>query len=788
MASLHLNQIGYETDGPKIAIQRSSGTATAASFTLKNASGKVVFTGTPKAEGTVPGWGASNHWTLDFSAFTTAGRYSLICGSDSDTVRIGEAQLFSSTAKSIVNYFNAMRNTDDTHHKVAVFGRKGVTRDAYGGWQDASGDAGKYLSHQSTANFMNPQQIPLVDWALMKSWELDSDAMTGYATALHEEAAWGADFLLRMLDPDSSFFYMNVFNVWGKAGEPWELCSWYSAAGTKSSAYQCAWREGGGMAIAALARAARTGISGDSSSAQYLAGAVRAWKVLTKNGTLWADNHKQNLLDDYCALLAHVELYKATGDEIYLDSATGRAPAILKRQQPDGWWAADDSTRPYYSAVDEGLPVVALLEYLDIAPAQKTTVSAAILKNLAWYQKISFEVSNPYAYARLYRPLVAATASGVANLAAGKNVYASASQDGYPASSAVDNSTTTRWGSPLGDSTAWFQVDLGDTVTLDSVRLDWETAYAKTFRIVTGLDSAKGTDSLTLHPSSSGWQSIPLSHQKARWIRIQAVQLLQTYYGISFYELQAYGTKVASTTTASAPGKTAFFMPHNNETGYWWQGENARLGSMATAFFLAGRRLRSDYSDSAADTLRLLAQSQLDWIAGKNPASTCFLYGFGKTNSPAYMFHDNSAAGICNGITSDSATEQMPVFNPAIANAWDNWRWVEQWIPHDAWWLLGVSASRWTRHTSDTATSIAGGLHRLQTAQLVRQAQHWQLSNPSGFTTGEVRLLDLQGRTLWKAPVAAGTTAIALPRQASLCVIRFLGTDGRSFAASVPGI
>jgi len=33
---------------------------------------------------------------------------------------------------------------------------------------------------------------------------------------------------------------------------------------------------------------------------------VRAWKVLTKNGTLWADNHKQNLLDDYCSLLAHV--------------------------------------------------------------------------------------------------------------------------------------------------------------------------------------------------------------------------------------------------------------------------------------------------------------------------------------------------------------------------------------------------------------------------------------------------------------------------------------------------
>ncbi|WP_449436342.1 hypothetical protein [Pedobacter steynii] len=35
--------------------------------------------------------------------------------------------------------------------------------------------------------------------------------------------------------------------------------------------------------------------------------------------------------------------------------------------------------------------------------------------------------------------------------------------------------------------------------------------------------------------------------------------------------------------------KQGFFIPHENETGWWWQGENARLGSLATASLLGGR-------------------------------------------------------------------------------------------------------------------------------------------------------------------------------------------------------
>jgi len=347
---------------------------------------------------------------------------------------------------------------------------------------------------------------------------------------------------------------------------------------------------------------------------------------------------------------------------------------------------------------------------------------------------------------------------------------------------------TSRWGSsPLGDSTAWLRVDLGDTIQLDSVRINWETAYAKTFRLVTSLDSAGHGDSLTLKPSGSGWQSIPLTGKKVRWIRIQAVQLLQVYYGMSLYEMQAYGRPVVSATPAS-PGKSAFFMPHNNETGYWWQGENARLGSMSAAFYLAGRKLLPQW-DPATDSLGQLAQSQLDWVAGKNPAGVSFIAGFGRTNSPDYMTHANVLGGICNGITSDTVTEQIPVFNPAVANAWENWRWVEQWLPHNAWWLLGVSASRWAQNTApldSAAIAIHGRSVVGPSARLIAGNAHWILE--TNGSVKNVRAVDAVGNTRWSRTPETGENRMILPATKGMIFLQIRHQDGSLQTISAPGI
>ncbi|GAL26832.1 glucosamine-link cellobiase [Vibrio variabilis] len=60
----------------------------------------------------------------------------------------------------------------------------------------------------------------------------------------------------------------------------------------------------------------------------------------------------------------------------------------------------------------------------------------------------------------------------------------------------------------------------------------------------------------------------------------------------------------------------AFFIPHQNESGYWWQGENARLASLASMAFLA----QSHLEDSALKAqLSHYADDCISWVLGAIP-------------------------------------------------------------------------------------------------------------------------------------------------------------------------
>ena len=75
--------------------------------------------------------------------------------------------------------------------------------------------------------------------------------------------------------------------------------------------YQSSYRSGAGIAIAALALAASFDTSGDFNNATYLAVAESTFAFLEKNNLQLTNDHKENILDDYCALSAATELYKS---------------------------------------------------------------------------------------------------------------------------------------------------------------------------------------------------------------------------------------------------------------------------------------------------------------------------------------------------------------------------------------------------------------------------------------------------------------------------------------------
>lgn len=135
---------------------------------------------------------------------------------------------------------------------------------------------------------------------------------------------------------------------------------------------------------------------------------------------------------------------------------------------------------------------------------------------------------------------------------------------------------------------------------------------------------------------------------------------------------------------------STFFYPHKNPSGYWWQGENARLASLASAVWI----YLSDYSvpDELLKNLNYFAASQLNWILGLNPYNMCMLQGHGRNNPKYEIAYPPTAGGICNGITGGYEDELGIDFAPLGLEGDQNWRWSEQWIPHAAWYLLAITS------------------------------------------------------------------------------------------------
>jgi hypothetical protein len=140
---------------------------------------------------------------------------------------------------------------------------------------------------------------------------------------------------------------------------------------------------------------------------------------------------------------------------------------------------------------------------------------------------------------------------------------------------------------------------------------------------------------------------------------------------------------------------SSFFFPHGSDASPWWQGENARLGSIAAAAKMAANIFK--YDKPFHDELDGFALDQLNWILGLNPFDSCMLQGTGH-NNPAYGFfgtfeYTNAPGGIVNGITSGFENEDDIDYNIpyAVSGKDSDWRWAEQWLPHTAWYSLAVS-------------------------------------------------------------------------------------------------
>ena len=581
-----VNQVGYDPAGSKHAVVQGRAGDTFNSFTVREpGNGATVLAGKVRFIGRVQKWKDWVFGTIDFSPVSREGTFviDVVTGRGrvtSPPLTIQKNVLERNTLSDVIYYFKGQRSSgpwDKADRALRFEGQDGVV-DAHGGWFDASGDYGKHLSHLSYATFFNPQQVSLTAWSLFESLrQLERRAdpnFTQYRKRLLDEGLFGADYLVRVKNPQGSFY----ISVSGRGPEkkpedrliaPKAARHLILTAETKDkfrdygrakvsagSAYEAGYREGAGLCIAALAMASTFKASGEFTNADYLRAAEDAFALLERENVRYLDDGKENIIDDYSALLAATELFRATGKPAYLAAADNRARNLESRLTTSGlqanYWRADDGSRPFFHPVDAGLPIVSLLKYAEIAASpERSRVLEAVRKSLGFELAVTAEVANPFGYSRQF----------------------------------VQDKTGAR--------------------------------------------------------------------------------------------------------------RTSFFFPHNTETEPWWQGENARLGSMAAAVRLALRYFKGE--DDFRRKLEAFSRDQLNWILGLNPFDSCMLQGKGR-NNPAYMFFDsyeytNAPGGIVNGITAGLKDEQDIDYCLHLQQTGkdDDWRWAEQWLPHAAWYLYAIA-------------------------------------------------------------------------------------------------
>ncbi|WP_326825079.1 ThuA domain-containing protein [Streptosporangium sp. NBC_01639] len=129
---------------------------------------------------------------------------------------------------------------------------------------------------------------------------------------------------------------------------------------------------------------------------------------------------------------------------------------------------------------------------------------------------------------------------GVVLLSAGRPVSVSSTENaGFAGSNAVDGNAGTRWSSAFSDP-QWISVDLGSAKQVSRVRLQWETAYGRAYRVETSADGVTWSSAYSTTASDGGVDDITFPAVSARHVRVYGTQRA-TAWGYSLWETEVYG-------------------------------------------------------------------------------------------------------------------------------------------------------------------------------------------------------------------------------------------------------
>ncbi|ONI89869.1 glycosyl hydrolase [Actinosynnema sp. ALI-1.44] len=125
-------------------------------------------------------------------------------------------------------------------------------------------------------------------------------------------------------------------------------------------------------------------------------------------------------------------------------------------------------------------------------------------------------------------------------LSAGKPATASSSENAtYGPGNVTDGSAATRWSSQFADP-QWISVDLGQSRSVSRVRLNWEAAYGRAYRIETSADGNTWNSVYSTTTGDGGVDDVSFTATNARHVRVHGTTRA-TAWGYSLWEMEVYG-------------------------------------------------------------------------------------------------------------------------------------------------------------------------------------------------------------------------------------------------------
>jgi len=384
---IRINQLGYRTNDPKVAVFIALGIKDLKSFRLVDAVSEKVILEKKEIVTSDPLAPFKSCFRLNFSELTENGTYRIEAGTAvSPDFRISD-DIYNGTADFLLNYMRQQRcgfnpwlkDSCHMHDGYVIYGGKDDSMhiDATGGWHDAA-DYLQYVATSANATYQMLYAFSENPSSFGDNFLANGLPGQDSIPDVLNESRWGLDWLLKM-NPAPGIMYNQIADDRDHIGFRFPNADTaYYGKGYERPVYRCTGKEQGlfkyknrttgiastaGKFASAFARGAEVYKSIDPEFSKLLASkAVAAFQYGLENpgacqtapGTAPYFYEEDNWVDDM--ELAAIELYKITKDPGYLDHAVD-----FGRKEPVTPWIGADTARHYqwYPFVNMGHPGIA---------------------------------------------------------------------------------------------------------------------------------------------------------------------------------------------------------------------------------------------------------------------------------------------------------------------------------------------------------------------------------------------------------------------------------------------